>query len=148
MSYSVGEALALTRLQAVSGFSAVNTSRGKWDMLNTGKAAIYAVLYRPRPFQRAVGHTGLTKWTTLIQVWQSFTKDGTSYISLCDAVDAVIAAFDPYPHLGNPAVVEDSRISAGSEVKEMWTKGGGGPAWLMVELTLEWTERTTINMME
>ena len=50
MSYSAGEALILTRLQAISGstWTSNNSGRGTWYMLNTGKADHYAFI-KPGP---------------------------------------------------------------------------------------------------
>lgn len=146
MSYAAGEALILTRVQAVSGFTTANTSRGKWGVLNQGRSRQYAIL-KPGPFTRQPGKLSSTTWSTVIQVWYRYKDDGESLTGLEAVVDSLITAFDRYPHLGNEAVVTDSNLRRGSEVQEMWTRGGG-PAWLKQDLYLEWTEQSITSFAE
>ena len=51
-NYSAGEALILKTIQATTSFSANNTSRANWKILNSGKSRQYVVL-RAGAFERS-----------------------------------------------------------------------------------------------
>jgi hypothetical protein len=145
-NYDGGEAALLALIQTVTGFTSANSSRGKWGQLNTGKASVYCILkpgrFGPRSFR---GITAVhSPWSTIVQVWQRYTDDGTSLTNLEAAVEGIIAKIDANPHLGQPTIVQDSLLVSGEPVQEMWTKGGG-PAWLMWEFTVTWTEESIVT---
>ena len=104
LSYADGEALALTQIQAVSGFAASigNTSRGKYGILNTGKAAVYAIL-RPGGFQRMwmAPKCVHTDNSTIVEVWQRYKDDGTTLTDLEANVQLILARLDLYRHMGD-----------------------------------------------
>lgn len=150
LTYSEGEALALTQLQAVSGFSSANTSRGKWGLLNKGASAFYGII-KPGPVQTDFATGTAKNWAygTIIQVWQRYKDDGTTLTDLEARVELVKARFDAYRKLGDTSgSIEDSSVTSLSEVQERWTKGGNGPSWLMQEITVTWKEQTIVNFAE
>jgi len=155
MDYSTGEALVLTQLRAVSGFTSatpdtVNTSRGKWGILNTGKSAFYGII-KPGPVATEWKTSSAKGWdySTLIQVWQRYKDDGTSLIDLEARVELIKARFDAYRKLGDTTgAIEDSTVTALTEVQERWAKGGNGPSWLMQEITITWKEQTIVTFAE
>ena len=146
MSYSDGEALILTCVKNATNFSASNTSRGKWGILNTGKAACYAIL-RPGPFRQSIGTvTSIITWNTLIEVWQRYLDDGTTLTDLEANVGNLIAKLNTYPRAGDTAgVVIDMTVRSGAEVEPMREEGSEGPAWLRQILTVEWQEESIIT---
>lgn len=147
-NYANGEAALLALIQTVTGYSSSNTSRGKWGILNTGKSNTYAIL-KPGRFggrQFAAPTCVQTTWSTVIQVWQRYKDDGTSMTDLEANVAKIIAKIDADPNLGDSTgTVLDSNLRSGEVVQEMW-RNGGGPAWLMWELTVEWTEQSIVTL--
>lgn len=150
LTYSQGEALVLAQLQAVSGFSAENTSRGKWGILNTGKSAFYGII-KPGPVATRF-MTGTAKgwdYGTLIQIWQRYKDDGTTLTDLEARVELVKARFDAYRLLGDTSgSIENSEVTALSEVQERWKRGNNGPSWLMQEITITWKEQAIVTFAE
>ena len=151
MTYSAGEALVLTVLQSASGFSAANTSRGKWGIRNKGTAAFYGII-RPGPFMRDNNSVGgkivQTNWTTVIEVWQRYKEEGTSLTDLEANVAAVIAVFDPKRKLGDTTnTVQDAMITSGADVMEIG-EPGQGPNWLKQEVSVVWKEETSVTLAE
>jgi hypothetical protein len=145
MSYSTGEALVLTQLQAVTGFSSSNTSRGKWGILNSGKDDNYGII-KPGSFSReeSAMSANATEWKTVIQVWQRYKDDGVTLTNLEAHVDNIITRFDQYRKLADTTgTVIDSFIDTGGEAQEMWNKSGG-LSWLKQEITVTWLEHSTI----
>lgn len=148
MSYSDGESLALTQLQAVSGFSTSNTSRGKWLLLNTGKSDHYGIL-KPGKWRKSDRSPVGTIWQTIICLYQRYKDDGTSLIALEDSAAAVKLRFDQYRKLADTTgTISDSQPISGSEVTEVWTKGGNGPSWLKQEIVIEWSEENHVTYAE
>lgn len=149
MSYGAGEALLLALIRNISsgGYDANNTSRGKWGLLNKGRSNHYAIL-KPGAFGPRV-HEGvglvIENWSTVIQVWQRYKDDGDSLTDLEAEVEKIIAKIDTDPNMGDTTgLVLDTNLRRGGEVQEMWKRGGGGPAWLMQELVVEWSEQRTV----
>lgn len=140
--YPDGEALILTTLQGVTGFSTTNTARGKWGLLNKGTSDHYGIL-KPGEFNRAqitmTGNESL--FNTIIQIWQRYKDDGDSLTTLEGHVKNVIVYFDNRPHLGGGEGqgIYEGMIIRGREVEERWTRGGG-VSWLKQDLILEWKE--------
>jgi len=147
MGYSDGEALVLTRVQACTNFDSTNTSRCNWKILNTGNSDHYAIL-KPGPFEDGWDSiTGaLTKWTTIIELWQLYTDETTSYTNLYGYLGNLFA-IRGYPHLGNSAIVRDSNFRGAPAPDEMWPKSGG-PIWLRWNINIEWTEETNVTFSE
>ena len=138
--YSDGEALILTQLQAVSGFSSANTSRGKWGLLNDGVSRVYGIL-KPGSFSReqAAMSVNLSTFKTIIQVWYRYKDDDTLTI-LESSVASIITRFDQYRKIADTTgTIVEAFINEGREVEEMWTKDGG-LSWLKQDLIVEWQE--------
>jgi hypothetical protein len=149
MSYSTGEALILTRVQACSNFSSSNTSQADWGILNSGKSDHYAIL-RPGVFsiEWITPLTYVAHWTTVVELWQQYTGPGTAESSLY-ARAADLLAIQTYPKLGDTSgtIERNATFSGGEDPKEMWRKDGG-PMWLKWELKIEWNEETTATYSE
>lgn len=152
MSYSAGEALFLTQLQAMSQFDSGNSARGKWNILNSGNSSQYAILKQGTRARRKISPTKRYEvHQTIIQLWQRYVDDGTSYTNLLALIDAVVAALDPYRIMGDTTggVIQANITSVGEIlVGPAPTGGGDGPLWLYCELVGEWHEETTINYAE
>ena len=149
MTYAAGEALLLTVVQGVTGFSTTNTSRGNWLPLNSGKAAKYAVLKPGGSDYRAyIGiNTNKPVHLTVIEVWEFYTQDGTTLTNLEADVQSIITAVRKSKHLGDDSKVLDSNVLTTSEVQEMWMKKGG-PTWLRQRITVGWEEEEIITFQE
>jgi hypothetical protein len=149
MSYADGEASILDLLHQVTGFRTANTSQGDWGVLNSGKDRVYAILKpgdfdRSRPAPAAVE----ARWSTTIQVWVHYKDDGESLAVLETSVQAILDTFDRYPHLGNVNVIQSGFAKSGSDVQEMWKRGGAQPVWLRQDITVPWSEYTVITRAE
>ena len=150
MSYSAGEALVLTVVQKATSYDAANTARNDWRLLNTGKSATYAIL---RPGRTAGGFAGVSLYsarrTTVIEIWERCGANiNATVASVMDRADEVMAQLNKYPHLGSEAVVTDSNVTAVEAPLEMWKKGATAPAWVRVDITLEWIEQTVVSFSE
>lgn len=141
MTYSTGEALLLTAIQALSSFDTNNSSRGNWKILDKGHNSKYVIL---RPGAFAVEWFAYTSYTvtyrTIIEVWQRYTDETTTHTNLYAAVGEIITGLMP-EHLINDTtgVIQDMQVIEGGEPEEMWTSGGG-PAWLRWNITVQWVE--------
>lgn len=139
--YGDGEALIAALVATVSGFSTATVTRGKWGVLNKGTAAKYAILKpgattAPRRFD---GPNRVTEnWSTIVQVWQRYTDDGTTLTNLEADVEAILSKIDQYPRLQDSNdYVQDANAALVSEAQEMW-RAGGGPTWLRQDITIHW----------
>lgn len=149
MSYTAGEALILTRVQALSGFSSANTSRADWSILNKGKAGYYAIL-RPGEFSiEWITFTNyLARWTTVIELWQKYTDDVNSKPNLYARVNTLLSGFQAYPHLGAGANSgKQGTISGGPEPTEQW-RASGGPMFLRWNVIVSWWEEVQVTYSE
>ena len=147
--YTEIEALTLTTLQTVTGFSSTNTSRGKWGVLNTGKSDHYAVL-KPGTFERQqIAMTANeTVFQVIIQVWQRYKDDGDSMTNLEGRVKNILNAVDAKRKIGDTTgTVIESFINAGREMQEQWNKDGA-LVWLKQDLILEVQEHDTVTYSE
>ena len=153
MSYPAGETLILARLQAISGsvWTTANTSQAKWKILNSGVADHYAIL------KEGAGGTSASvsfsveerRYSTIIQVWQSYKDDGTSATNLQAYGEAISDQFARYRKLGDSTGgVRDAYCSAWSEVTEQWRKGENGPRWLRQDFTITWVEEEAVSYAE
>jgi hypothetical protein len=146
--YSDGEALILTQLQAVSGFSSANTSRGKWGILNDGVSRVYGIL-KPGSFirEQAAMSVNLSVFQTIIQVWYRYKDDDTLTL-LESSVSSIITRFDQYRKLADTTnTIVEAFVKEGREVEEMWTKDGG-LSWLKQDLIVEWQEYDGVSYAE
>lgn len=151
--YSEGEALALTVLRTVTGFTNVtdkiNTSRGKWGILNSGASDHYGIL-RPGTFTRrqSAMSANTTTFQTIIEVWQRYVDDGDSMTNLEAYVKAVMNIFDQKRKLGDATnTILESFITDGREMTQQWNKDGA-LVWLKQELILEWQEFEEVTYAE
>lgn len=147
--YSEGEALILAQLQAVSGFSSSNTSRGDWGILNSGAAAFYGIV-KPGAFSREQGAMAMnvSTFNTVIQVWQRYKNDGATMTDLQGHAKDVINRFDAYRKVGDTTgTIVDAALIEGREVEEMWTKDGG-LNWLKQDLIVRWQEHDNVTYSE
>lgn len=152
MSYAAGETLVLARLQAITGstWTSTNTSRGKWGILNTGLSDHYAIL-KPGPGTNKflTISVSLRTYHTIIQVWQSYTDDGTSLTNIEAYAEAILDQFDAYRKLGDTTKgIEDSQCISWTEVEERWVKGENGPRWLKQDFVIEWKEENAVTFAE
>lgn len=145
MSYPSGEAAALTQLQQVTGFSAANTARASWQILNSGASDHYGII---KPGVFAEDPENVFNWInrTIIQVWQLYQDDGSSATNLEGYVAAVKERFTQYRRLGSSAIV-DSRVVGGGEMTERWSKDGA-LVWLSQDVIIEWMEQEIVAYAE
>lgn len=150
MSYASGEALILTRLQTLSNFNDNNTSRGNWRILNTGRSSVYGILREgASEHPQGTGKLFFEKHLTVIEVWQRYTDDGDTRTNLQARAEEVKAEFYARRLLGSAnSTIQDSKPVRTSEPAEMWKEGGNGPAWMMQEVTIEWTEEVSVTFAE
>lgn len=149
--YSDGEALVLSRLQAISGgaWTSANTARGKWTQLDTGTADHYAILKMAGGTNDPLSISStMRQWTTVIEVWVSYKDDGTSYTNLLAYHEAILDQFDAYRKLGDTGgTISDSRCARWDTVEEMWVRGGG-VRWLKQNFYIEWQEENAATYAE
>ncbi len=150
--YSDGEALWLTRLQAMDQFNGENSSRGKWAQRNSGSAAQYAVL---KPGEQVIQKHGMGGKKnalnhTIIQLWQRYKEHGTSMTDLEALVQNVIDELDQYPTIGDAGdTVIQGNIIQVRELRETYSSPTAKlPKWLYVELVGEWNEEIDITYAE
>lgn len=149
MSYKLGEAAILAKVQTCTGFDSTNTSQAKWRLLNSGRSDNYAIL-RPGEFSLEWLTPAMyqANWQTVIEVWQRYKDDGTTQEYLYDLVENLLVGLQVWPNMGLPNSVHDSSISGGDTPEEMWTAGGNGPAWLRWNVTVSWSEQDEITLSE
>ena len=144
MAYSDGEALLLTVVQAMTGFDSTNTSRGNWLILNQGASDHYAIL-RPGPFVNNPLTPTMQEvtWTTVIEIWQQYTDDGTTQTNLYGHVGNMLD-IRKYKNFSDSATVANAVLIGGDAPEEMWNNSGG-PQWLRWQMTVEWKEQECIS---
>jgi hypothetical protein len=148
--YGLGESLIAAVVQKASGFSAANVARGDWKCLNSGKAAVYAILTPEAAGKRTWdGHNRVTEpFVTTVQIWQQYIKDGTTLTQLEANTDVVLILLDQYRLLGDTSgYVQMANASINGLPQEMWTKSGG-PAWLRWDITVSWQGKRIITFAE
>lgn len=147
MSYPDGEATILTRLRVMEQFGPDNSGRVKWNLLNSGAAAQYAIL-RPAPFENdydALDQAHVrTRWRTVIELWQRYKDDGTSAIELQELMQDVIEWLEGDPDFGGTENAIYGYPAAGGDMLEVWNRNGDGPSWLKWELYVDWYEERNI----
>ena len=144
MTYPSGEALVLTQLQSVTGFTSANTARASWQLLNSGASDHYAII-KPGTFSEDPDNNFTWINRTIIQVWQFYQDDGTSSTNLQGYVNAVKERFTKYRKLGGSVI--DSRVVSGSELQERWSKDGA-LVWLSQDVIIEWKEQEIVTYAE
>ena len=153
MSYVDCEALVLTQLQAVTGFTPAssgpsNTSRGDYSILNTGVGSVYGVVI---PGTGNIDNGSATvffnKWESIIQIWQPYIDDGSTLTNLETNVKAVITRFKQYRHLAS-SVIQDSYPALVDKPVERWTRGGDGPAFLSQDISIKFVEEEAVTYAE
>lgn len=147
MSYTAGESLLLTAVQACTGFAATNTSRANWLVLNSGKSDHYAIL---RPGEFAIEWISPTvyvaNYTTVIELWQRYKDDGTSQTSLYGHMASLMTGLMPENTLDDTSgLLQDATIRGGGEPQEMVRGRDTGPSWLKWELTVEWKDEIEVT---
>ena len=148
--YKDGEALWLTRLQAMPEFDAQNSARGHWGLMNKGKADHYAII-KPGAWERTKisRHTRLDRYQTIIQLWQRYKEDGSSLVDLEGLVASTLTELDKYRVMGDTSSnIIQANIIAVREVIEVRSSPADGPSWLYVELVGEWHEEIDISYAE
>lgn len=126
-----------------------NTARGKWNLLNSGKADHYAILKMGAGTNDGFSISAtVRRYTTVIEVWRSYTDDGTSYTNILGYWEAILDMFDEYRKLGDTGgTIQDARCTRWGEIEERWDKGGG-PRWLKQDFFIEWVEENAISYAE
>lgn len=150
MDETDGMTLVQTQVLAVTGFSPSNVSISKWGILNSGKAANYAII-KPgevnRPQLTFTVKDNMVQ--TVVEVWQMYVDDGSSMTTLLNYVDAIKDRIDQYRKLADTtATVRDANVSRLGMVVEKWNAGGDGPSWLMREIYIDWVEEESITYAE
>jgi hypothetical protein len=147
VSYTDGEALVLTQLRAVNGFTSLNTARADYSILNTGLGAVYGIVTPGQSTHEFITlRTEQSNWQTIVQIWQQYIDDGTTMTDLLANAALIKSRFNAYRKLGDTSgYIIDSMVTAISAPLEMWTKNGNGPAWLRQDITITWQEIQDIS---
>lgn len=156
MSYSDGEVLIAAQVAACVSLTAPTVARGNWNVLNKGKARVYAIL-RPGPFERnqhSLGGLGGSQikyrsaWVTKCEVWVRYKDYGETLTRLQEVVTEVVERFDIWRLAGDTtSTVLDVFARRGGEPEEMW-KRGGGVGWLRQTIEIEWQELRSVTLQE
>ncbi len=150
-NYPTIEGYWLTRLRVMTQFDQNNSARGKWSLLNSGKASRYAILKPGARTRRESGLAGqkMESMQTVIQVYQRYKDDGTSLTDLETLTEAIINELDTYPYIGDTgSSVVGAHIVEVREYQEILASDGGGPLWLLAELVGETNEETNVTLAE
>ena len=155
MSYTAGEALILTQIRATSGFNANNSSRGIYNILNSGKAKSYAIV-RGDSFVNSQSGLGSAlggnvqyerDWVTVVELWINLNNYGSSLSELYDRRQEIIERIDQYPRLEDTTnTIVDARVSQGGNVFELVTPGG--KVWLRQDIQISWEENYNATLQE
>lgn len=146
MGYTNGEALIATLIEGATNFSSANVRRGTWGVLNSGNAAVYAILRSGGSTRDQITMTNkLDRHRTIVEVWQRLKDDSTTITNLYSNVENVITRLDPYRQMNNSAVVFDANVTGTGDVKEMWTTRGDAPSWLKQEIYVDWSEENNVT---
>ena len=145
--YSDGEVLMLTYIRSLNEFDRYNTSRCDWLVLNSGKSDHYVVL---RPGEFTTEWIGMSTYqityTTVIEMWQSYTTEAVSYENLYTQLLDPLMGLMAYPRMGDTSnLVLDSTILYSSEPQFRWT-ASGNVQWLYWELYVNWKETHTVTI--
>ena len=145
MSYATGEEALLDVIRRVHGYNQYNTSRGNWRVLNKGASDHYVILRQGGWTAAYVSMCTLQiTYRTVVEVWQRYKDDTTSYIDLLGHTNELVVGIEPERLLGGTAGVIDASVKEAGQPAEMWKKGGG-PAWLKQEFIVEWLHQTDVT---
>lgn len=150
MAYGTGEALALTRVQACTGFDATNTSRSDWKILNSGKSDHYAIL-RPGSFSiEWMSYTNyIAIYTTVVELWQIYGTDDATTLTNLYSQQSNLMAIMAYPLLGDTTgAIQDAGYRGANDPENMWQKGAEGPTWVKWEMFIDWKEEVEVTFAE
>lgn len=149
MAYPDGESLILTKIQALSNFSASNTARGNFVLVNSGKSAHYCILV-PGPFERellAGRGRYCTTWQTIAQLWVRINNYQSDTINLQNRRQEIIGQFDQYRKAGDTTGnIQDVFVKTGRDPSEVTTNKGA--LFLVQELVIEWKEESLVTLQE
>ncbi len=164
MSYSDGEALILTQIQATTPFGTTTTARSDWTLLNRGKGQSYAILryggfrnHKPASLGGLGGSIKYeTLWLTICEIWVRVKTTETAAVKTSETnMQAVVDRFDARRKAGDQAgVVQEVKVRSGSEPVGQWKTDrrgnviGTGPKWLKQNLTIEWIEEKISTLAE
>ena len=148
MSYKDGEELILELVQGSPDFASGNAVRGKWGVLNSGNSDHYAIIYRGPYLRNWAGMKIIeTEWRTIIQVWQRYKDEFTSYEALTGYVDDLMTYLDPYRKLTSTTIL-DANVVGGGEIVTEWRNNSDGPSWLKQEIYIDWKEQSNVTFAE
>ena len=149
MSYADGEALILTKIQALTNFNAQNTSRGNFVLVNRGVSKNYCIL-TPGPFDReeyGFGGAYRTTWTTNAQVWIKLREYQDSIIALQQRRQEIIDQFDAFRKAGDTTnTIQDVFVVSGGEPIEVQIPKGA--VFLRQDLVIRWMEESSATLQE
>ena len=146
MGYPDGEAAILTRLQAVSGFDADNTSRGDWRILNSGASRQYGIL-RMGPWVNPTQAmtTIRPEYRTVIELFYRLKDDSTTATGLQGVIEDVTASLVTYRKMGDSTNVLRARVSGGGEMQETVV---GNTTFFKSEVYIDWQAQNAITYAE
>jgi hypothetical protein len=123
-TYATAEAALLTAVQA-SGFTATNSSRGNFAILNNEGVTVAAVLMQASRSEfgdnlgqgRGTHGKRQQRHRIAVVVFQARGQadDGTSYVALQATTDSLIGYLDTYPRLNNATNVKRAEVTEASE---------------------------------
>jgi hypothetical protein len=150
MSYVDGEKLVKTQVEAATGFSSSNVTRGNWKILNSGENDHYAILKAGEAVISWDAHSiSNSRYRTIIEVWQRVIDDQASYDAVLTYADNIRTRIEPYRKLADTAdTVLDANFAGRSAVTEQWRNNADGPSWFKIELYLDWSEQTNVTFAE
>jgi len=149
MSYKTGEKLIEAQIHDVAGFDSSNVTRGDWKLLNSGYSDHYAILKRGETAYEWVGKSHAENHRTIIEIWQRVKDDQASYDLLNDYVDVVKDRLDSYRKLADTTgTLRDANLTSAGNITEQWRNNADGPAWLKIELYVDWTEENYVTFAE
>jgi hypothetical protein len=127
-TYSTSEAALLTTVRAVSNgsiFTAANSSRGDFRVLNNEGVTTAAVLMQAAPSEfgdnlgqgRGTHGKRQQRHRVAVILFQARGQadDGASYVALQETRDTLIAYIDTYPRLNDAANVKRAEVIEASE---------------------------------
>lgn len=149
MSYIDGEILVEAQVVQANGFNSGNVSRASWKLLNSGNNDHYAIIKRGEGGRTWEGKSHTRNYRTIIEVWQRVKDDQDSYDALNEYADNIETQLDPYFQLADTAgTIQDANLTGSSAVTEQWRNNADGPAWLKIDLYLDWTEESYVAFAE
>lgn len=141
--YAAGEALLLTQVRACSNFDTTNSSRGNFNIVNSGKSQWYCILF-PGPYtrtQRAAGKNYETVWTTDFEVWVRQADYDTTLAYLVAREKEIIDRLDTQNKAGDTTGrVIDVFVQSGGEIEEVTLRSG--PVFIKRRSSIIWKEQS------